>query len=97
MTTWRCFVLATAACVVVSACASSSAERGANQPPESVAAGTPYLWLSSTVVPPSGGPLAVAVVNPTDTGLSYGVLGSFEHRNGDSWVSAGSWTGSLDQ
>lgn len=39
----------------------------------------------------------MAVVNPTDTGLSYGVLGSFEQWNGDSWVSAGSWTGSLDQ
>jgi hypothetical protein len=97
MTVWRCLVLAAVACVVGSACASSSAERGANQPPDSVPPGTPYLWLSSPVVPPSGGPLAVAVMNPTDTGLSYGVIGSFEHWNGNAWVSAGSWTGSLDQ
>lgn len=97
MTVWRCLVLVAAACTVGSACGSSSVERAANQPPETVPPGTPYLWLSSTAVPPGGGPLAVAVMNPTDTGMSYGVLGSFEHWNGNAWVSAGSWTGSLDQ
>lgn len=97
MRVWTWLALGVAACVVGSACASSSAERDANQPPDSVRPGMPYLWLSSTTLPPSGGPVAVAVMNPTDIGLSYGVIGSFEHWNGNAWVSVGSWTGSLDQ
>lgn len=65
-------------------------------PPPAVVPGEPFIWLSSATLPPGGAPLAVAVMNPADRYLSYGVAGTFDHWDDHRWVSAGGWGGSLD-
>lgn len=57
----------------------------------------PWLWLSALKVPNGTAEMAAAVVNPTDTGMSYGVQGGFDRWTGEVWESAGSWLFSLDQ
>jgi hypothetical protein len=56
----------------------------------------PHLWLSSTTLPPTGGPLALAMVNPTATAIGYGVAGKVERWSGTGWDIANSWASSLD-
>jgi hypothetical protein len=64
-------------------------------PPWSMNPKAQHLWLSTPTLPTSGGDLAVAVLNPTDRPLHYGLGGSFEHWDGAAWVGAGYWAGSL--
>jgi hypothetical protein len=90
--------LAISTAVIAAACNSNSPVNQADSPP-AVTPGTdtPYLWVSATKIPPSGGDLAVAVVNPTNTTLSWPGNGSLDRWNGQRWVTTATWTGSLDQ
>ena len=62
------------------------------RPPERDA---PFLWLSTPTLPPNGGPLAVAVFNPTERPLHYGLHGTLDSWDGATWIGAGHWAASL--
>jgi hypothetical protein len=97
MRLWSGLALALLASAIGAACGSNSVRQGENPPPASTRTDTPYLWLSSTTILPAGGHLAVAVMNPTSSEITYGVPGSFDRWDGHGWVNAGGWGGSLDQ
>src|ERR1700728_4934983 len=64
-------------------------------PPEPMD-GEPWIWLSATTVAREGAELAAAVVNPTGSLISYGVIGVFERWSEERWSRAGTWLTSLD-
>jgi hypothetical protein len=63
---------------------------------QGVMAGRAWVWLSATTVSTTGAELAAAVVNPTESSIDYGALGSFERWNEEAWIRVGSWVTSLD-
>jgi hypothetical protein len=44
-----------------------------------------HLIVTPSVLPPGGGELALIVVNPLDTHLTYGVAGSLDRWDGNGW------------
>jgi hypothetical protein len=64
-------------------------------PPRPPERGAPFLWVSTPTLPPDGGPLAVAVLNPTERPLRYGLHGTLDSWDGATWIGAGHWAASL--
>jgi hypothetical protein len=64
--------------------------------PPAIPSDRAHIWVSSEVVPGKGSDLAAFVINPTDRGLRYGILGASDRWSGGAWEPFGTWTRSLD-
>jgi hypothetical protein len=54
--------------------------------PPAISTKQPHLALSPTTLPRSGGLITLTVVNPTDTDVTYGIIGNLFRWNGSAWM-----------